>query len=311
MPSSLLFRRLFRLLPILLLAGTGACNFPGAQSAPPVSAEATSAYATVNARLTETGLAALSSPTVAVLVSPTGIQPTRTLTLALTVSPSATRPTRTPTQSPEPTAACNQAAAGSPIDVTIADDTEMLPGESFTKIWRLQNTGSCTWSKNYAARLFSGSRMGAPEIVYLGQEVRPGESVEISVDMAAPQKPGVYQGNWKLQNTEGQLFGIGPNSSAPFWVRIMVLAPPTDTDAPATQTPTLTETLTLIPSLTPSPTLTETAPVTPSITPGETDTLTPVAPTTPAPTLEETATLTPTATPEPVSWLPLAELIHR
>jgi hypothetical protein len=153
--------------------------------------------------------------------------------------------------------------------------------------------------------------MGAPEIVYLGQEVRPGESVEISVDIAAPQKPGVYQGNWKLQNTEGQLFGIGPNSSAPFWVRIMVLAPPTDTDAPATQTPTLTETLTLIPSLTPSPTLTETAPVTPSITPGETDTLTPVAPTTPAPTLEETATLTPTATPEPVSWLPLAELIHR
>ena len=305
MVSSLSFRRLFCLLPVLLLVGAGACNFPGAQNALPDPLDATLAYASVHARLTETGLAAVSSPTRAVQVSPTSFQPTRTLTPALEISPSATRPTRTPTSSPVPTTTCNQAAAGSPIDVTIADDTEMLPGESFTKIWRLQNTGSCTWTEAYAARLFSGSRMGAPESVSLDGNVSPGESVEISVDMVAPQKPGTYQGNWKLQNAAGQLFGIGPNSSAPFWVRIVVLEPPTDTPAPvtATFTPTLTSTVTVTPTVTPAPTLTETVTVSPTASATETAVVTATLTATPEPTLTETATLTPTAATDPVSWI--------
>jgi hypothetical protein len=63
--------------------------------------------------------------------------------------------------------------------------------------------------------------------------------VDISVDMVAPTAAGKFQGNWKLRNASNVLFGIGPNSSAPFWVRIVVVNTPTGTMA-VTQTPTAT-----------------------------------------------------------------------
>jgi hypothetical protein len=65
--------------------------------------------------------------------------------------------------------------------------------------------------------------MNASEVVYLGREIRPGEQVDIAVDMRAPDESGSYQGNWKLLNPFGQLFGIGPKGDAPFWVRISVI----------------------------------------------------------------------------------------
>jgi hypothetical protein len=152
---------------------------------------------------------------------------------------------------------CDQAAAGSPIDVTIPDDTVMQPGQSFTKTWRLENTGSCTWNRSYAVAFFSGDQMGASASVSLAGEVSPGLSVDISVDMVAPNKAGRYQGNWKLRNASNVLFGIGPGGAAPFWVRIVVAQTSTPTSTP--RTPTVTPTSTVPPSST--PTLTATSPV--------------------------------------------------
>jgi hypothetical protein len=142
--------------------------------------------------------------------------------------------------------------AGSPIDVTIPDDSAMLPGQSFTKTWKIQNIGVCTWSKAYSARFFYGAQMNAPEQVPLVKEVPPGESVEIEIDMVAPSTPGSYQGNWKLANSKGQFFGIGPNGDSPFWVRIKVVP------AQDTATPAIAATNTPESSITPPPTLTPT-----------------------------------------------------
>lgn len=163
------------------------------------------------------------------------------------------------TTQPSPTAVCDRAAAGSPIDITIPDDTVLEAGTSFTKIWRLVNVGTCTWNRSYAARFFYGSLMEAPDIVYLAQEVGPGQVVEIAVDMVAPSTPGVQQGNWKLQNANGELFGIGPNGDAPFWVRILV-------ELPASPTATLTPTPAALPSLTATVTPTPSAAATGSLT---------------------------------------------
>jgi hypothetical protein len=63
--------------------------------------------------------------------------------------------------------------------------------------------------------------------------------------MVAPLEPGTYRSNWKLQNSSGTLFGIGPNGDAPFWVQIIVESTPTTTPPP---------TLLPTPSLTVSPT---------------------------------------------------------
>jgi hypothetical protein len=150
--------------------------------------------------------------------------------------------------------------------VTIDDDTKMAPGKSFTKIWRLSNEGSCTWSKDYAAVWFSGEKLGEVLSVPLGREVPPGESVEISVDMVAPTSAGTYQSNWKLRNAGGVLFGIGPNGDAPFWVRIIVVQTETSTpSATPTLAPTMTTTLEPTAEPTAEPTLTPT--LTPTIPP--------------------------------------------
>jgi hypothetical protein len=68
-----------------------------------------------------------------------------------------------------------------------------------------------------------GFRMNAPQLVALPENVRPGESVDISVPMRAPQSSGDYQGFWMLRAANGEIFGIGEDAAYSFWVSITVL----------------------------------------------------------------------------------------
>lgn len=225
---------------IFVLAG---CNMPGSQVSTQGTLNVTQAYQTVEARLTEAaGLSPSQSPQPSATDS--GLP---TQTAAATPAAAITAPVASPTAPIAATAApqtCDVASPGNPIDVTIPDDTLLQPGQSFTKTWRLQNSGSCTWTRQYAVTYFSGEQMGAPAAVNLAGDVNPGQSVDISVDMVAPSAAGQYQGNWKLRNAANVLFGIGPNGSAPFWVRIIVASTVTPTVTPATPTITVTPTAT-------------------------------------------------------------------
>jgi hypothetical protein len=231
----------FILLALLISIGLASCNLQSNQSQEP-TLNVTQAYQTVQARLTE-AIALTPSATIAASATENSSAPQ--------VSPSATlQPSLTPTE-PRATgttggALCGQAAPGSPIDVTIADGTEMQPGQEFTKIWRLQNVGSCAWSEEYNLVWFSGDQLGAPASVPLSGPVQPGQTVDLSVDMIAPEDPGTYRGNWKLRNAEGVLFGIGPSGGSAFWVEIEVIPLPTGSPTAApetTETPTPTPTV--------------------------------------------------------------------
>lgn len=231
-------KALFFILLLSLVYLTG-CNMPG-RTATPSAARVTEAYQTIEARLTQAALTPPFQP------SPSVTQVTlQTPTSAPTIS----MPPTLIISSPTPGALCDQAAPGTPIDVTIPDDTQMQPGQAFTKIWRLQNVGTCTWTRAYVVTFFSGDQLGAPASVPLPGDVPPGQSVDIAVDMIAPTRPGKYQGNWKLRNASNVLFGIGPNGSAPFWVRIVVVQPSTTTPTPTStlSSPTATATLTPTP----------------------------------------------------------------
>ncbi len=241
---------LFTLLVLIALSG---CKL-APETPPTPTMDVTQVYETVAAKLTQAQAAVTPTPTQSGTPTPKPTTGTP-LSPATAILPS---PSATPTASPGGTTSpndCNRAAAGIPIDITIPDDTEMSPGESFIKIWKLENVGSCTWTLDYAASFFSGEQMGAPDSVPLGETVPPGQSVEISVEMVAPLIQGTYQGNWKLSSAAGILFGIGPNSDSPFWVRIVVVQPPTETPTP-TQIPTFTPTPTQTPPATPTPTAT-------------------------------------------------------
>jgi hypothetical protein len=160
-----------------------------------------------------------------------------TATLPIRPIPSLVK-TISPTQFAFPDPDCDQAGPGNPIDISIPDYSDFNPGQSFTKTWRLLNSGACTWTADYAAVWFSGDTFGAPHTTNLTNPVAPGKTVDISVDMIAPTLPGSYQSNWKLQNQAGKLFGIGPTGDAPFWVRITVTqSQALAVDTPAAETP--------------------------------------------------------------------------
>lgn len=170
---------------------------------------------------------------------------TSTVTQGVTPSPSATfRPTAT---SGNFVGSCDDARFVA--DVTVPDDTEMDPGETFTKTWRLENAGTCDWITDYSVSFVSGDKMGG-DTYEISETVAPGETHDISIDMKAPFEAGTYRGDWTIKNENGISFG------ATFYVQIVVNTSATPTGT-ATNTPTATATATSspAPSNTPSPTV--------------------------------------------------------
>ncbi|MDK2981137.1 MAG: hypothetical protein PWQ55_1484 [Chloroflexota bacterium] len=99
---------------------------------------------------------------------------------------------------------CNQARF---INETIRDYSVFYPNEPFTKIWRLKNIGHCTWTTDYRLALQSGDAMGVRYDQYFDHEVKPGEYIDIAVDMRAPYPRGEYTSFWQLQDEYGRKFG--------------------------------------------------------------------------------------------------------
>ncbi len=146
---------------------------------------------------------------------------TSTPTATLTFTPTAIPPTLTPTPTVTATQLrCNWAEFVT--DVSIPDGTEIVPGASFTKTWRLKNIGSCTWTTNYDLVFVGGQAMNAPARVGLPTSVAPGQTIDLSLLMEAPTYPGTYTGYWILADADDNRFGYGPRAAESFWVKIKV-----------------------------------------------------------------------------------------
>jgi hypothetical protein len=176
------------------------------------------------------------------------------------VPPTAT-PTITPTGTPAPVVCTNRAQFIT--DVTVPDGTTFAPNQTFNKVWRLKNVGTCTWTTDYKLAFVSGNSMGAGDTA-LTQSVAPGATVDAGVNMTAPSTVGTYRGYWELKNASGVLFGIGAAYDRSFWVDINVAGTPVATATPTTAVATSTGTPTATPT-TVAATSTPTA--TPTMTP--------------------------------------------
>ena len=175
--------------------------------------EQTDPLATVQAIVTQTIVAMTqNAPT------QTPIPPTATpLPPTLTPVP----PTNTPLPTATAVSYCDWIAFVK--DVSIPDGTNLNPGETFTKTWRLKNRGTCTWTPDYMLVFVSGEPMGGTTAVRLPGYVAPGQTVDVSVTLSAPDKRGHYVGNWMLRNQYGVLFGFGDRANQAFYVDIDVV----------------------------------------------------------------------------------------
>ncbi len=130
------------------------------------------------------------------------------------------QPTATEELLPTPDEGCDRALFL--LDVTVPDKTIFNPDTKFTKTWRLQNDGSCTWSTKYKLYFYSGDIMSGVESQPLTSvPVPPGTAIDVSIVLRAPINLGTYKGFWAIKNESGQHFGLG-SLNKPFYVEIVV-----------------------------------------------------------------------------------------
>ena len=115
-------------------------------------------------------------------------------------------------------------------DVTIPDSSAMVGGTTFTKTWRVRNTGSCVWGPDYTLTTYSEEKLSAPPSVPLGVTF-PGQTLDISVDLTAPNTVGTHRGNFVIENPKGLIMRIDGDSR--LWVIIKVTTTVAATVPPA------------------------------------------------------------------------------
>lgn len=100
-------------------------------------------------------------------------------------------------------------------DITYGDNNMtdlpiLKPGESFVKVWRLQNTGTCTWTPDYhlvyAYGNVDSAQMNGQHVAIPGNTA-PGATADVGATLIAPQAPYTYQGFWQMENAKGERFG--------------------------------------------------------------------------------------------------------
>lgn len=154
--------------------------------------------------------------------TPTSLPPTALPTL---FTPPTTGATRVPPTAPaagssdiKPCYSANYVA-----DVTIPDGTIVSPGSTFMKTWRVLNSGSCFWNSTYKFVFMSGDILGGAYVYDFPGSAAPGETVDIPVQLYAPQVAGAYTGTWKIQAPDKTIFGVGQYDE-PLSVQVVVVS---------------------------------------------------------------------------------------
>jgi len=123
-------------------------------------------------------------------------------------------PTSTFPPQPTPTIVCTD-NLGFIEDVTIPDNSVVVPGKSLDKQWLVQNSGDCNWDARYRLRLISGDALGAPTEQALFP-ARAGTQATIQILFTAPQEAGNYVSEWQVFDANGIPFGDS------FFIKIVV-----------------------------------------------------------------------------------------
>ena len=165
------------------------------------------------------------------------------LTMTAFAQPTATQtPAPSPTNTVQPTfVILGTTSAAAPVvnscnnslwvsDITIPDGTPMAPGQAFTKTWMVKNVGTCAWTPTFKLAFGGIGVAMSGQTAPIGKAVKPGEQIEVSVNLTAPNTSGDVQSYWKLQDDTGVFFGT-------YLTVVIKVAGPTATKAD-TPTPT-------------------------------------------------------------------------
>ncbi len=145
--------------------------------------------------------------------SPTSTEPPPTETAPPPATATATDPPPTATSTEVP---CTLKMTA--IDVTIMDGTLIYVDDVFDKTWRLTNAGTCTWTADFKLTFSSGDQMEGLSSLPIGISVAPGQQIDLTVKMVAPEPIGKHVGYWQLRTPAGVSVGT-------VWVEIHSMLP--------------------------------------------------------------------------------------
>lgn len=204
-----------------LLSACSSKNTPSASSTNPTAGNG------LTVQNTSTSEAIIPTNTPEPSATPT-TEPTATFTPELT-------PTDIPTNSTMLIAAVPACTNRATLvrHLSFADGSKITSGFFFGKSWRIQNTGTCTWTTAYAFVFASGEQMNAPAETPLPSNVAPGETIDIQIKMKSPDVANTYTGDWMLRDPNGTLFGTGDMADQPIGIKIIVIYHSTEDKFPA------------------------------------------------------------------------------
>ena len=216
-----------QLLTLISLIILSACGNRNATPTLDAAAVYTQAVQTVQAGLTETAISLpTNTPTETELPTFT---PEPTLEATYTLIPTSTNsvPPTLPSES--------NGDKGEWLSQSPGDGTTIYANQAFTTTWVVKNIGTTTWNKNYQLRFYLSDpvlRFGGVDIKF-PRDVKPGDTVDLSVAMTAPSTAGDYTTVWVLTNDQGVNF---------YFVTLNIKVPGVAPTATHTIAPTLTET---------------------------------------------------------------------
>ena len=193
---------------ILTTLTTFALLLAGCSAAMDESTVATAVAMTVQARDTQAALQATATPSATSLPS--------------ILASATTGSTKAPPTAPGPNGTGNFcAASASLVGETVPDGTIMSPGQQFTKVWRVKNTGTCAWDSTWKFIFSQGDLMGGAYVYNFPQPAAPDQTVDVPIVLTAPTEGGTYKGYWKIQSPWGGIIGVG-EPDVPLWVEVVV-----------------------------------------------------------------------------------------
>ena len=173
-------------------------------------------------QLDESAMSTAVALTVEAQIFPEGVPVSPSPAPTISPSPLASLPLAAATGSSVPQVAPgNSTASASLVGETYPDGTIVQPGTTFTKVWHINNTGTCTWDSSWQLIFYSGDLMDGLTVYNFPQPAQPGQTVEVPVILRAPATTGSYTGEWMLKSPWGQSFGVG-QYSVPISVSIVV-----------------------------------------------------------------------------------------
>lgn len=94
-------------------------------------------------------------------------------------------------------------------DVSLPDGSTVFPGSTVTKTWRMRNDGQSTWPEGVTLTFSSGDLLAASQndLTIAVAPLKPGEEVDISVNLLIPESSGRHVTYFRLRTKEGNIFG--------------------------------------------------------------------------------------------------------